>query len=58
MQVVVNDLPVDEKVNVVGMVVEEDVPLLPYIGAEKSFNFFCAIERKLELALFYKKHYS
>ncbi|MBK5449235.1 DUF871 domain-containing protein [Bacillus sp. TH22] len=40
MQVVVNDLPVDEKVNVVGMVVEEDVPLLPYIGAGKKFQLF------------------
>lgn len=40
MQVVVNDLPVDEKVNVVGMVVEEDVPLLPYIGAGKNFQLF------------------
>lgn len=40
MQVVVNDLPVDEKVNFVGMVVEEDLPLLPYIGAGKKFQFF------------------
>ncbi|EJR02429.1 DUF871 domain-containing protein [Bacillus cereus] len=40
MQVVVNDLPVDEKVNVVGMVEEEDVPLLPYIGAGKKFQLF------------------
>ncbi|PGU34875.1 cell surface protein [Bacillus cereus] len=44
MQVVVNDLPVDEKMNVVGMVVEEDVPLLPYIGAGKKFRIFCVIE--------------
>lgn len=40
MQVVVNDLPVDEKVNVVGMVVEEDVPLLPYIGLWKKVSTF------------------
>ncbi|PEP82000.1 cell surface protein [Bacillus toyonensis] len=40
MQVVINDLPTDEKVNVVGMVVEEDVPLLPYIGAGKKFQLF------------------
>ena len=33
MQVAINDLSVDEKVNVVGMVVEEDISLLPYIGA-------------------------
>ncbi|MEK4600267.1 MupG family TIM beta-alpha barrel fold protein [Bacillus sp. FSL L8-0099] len=40
MQVVINDLPTDEKVNVVGMVVEEDVLLLPYIGAGKKFQLF------------------
>ncbi|MFB5253323.1 DUF871 domain-containing protein [Bacillus mycoides] len=40
MQIVMNDLPEDGKVNVVGMVVEEDVPLLPYIGAGKKFQLF------------------
>ncbi|OQR55108.1 DUF871 domain-containing protein [Bacillus sp. CDB3] len=40
MQVVINDLPEDEKVNVVGMVVEEDVSLLPYIDAGKKFQLF------------------
>ncbi|MBE7104786.1 DUF871 domain-containing protein [Bacillus cereus] len=40
MQVVINDLPTDEKVNVVGMVVEEDMSLLPYIGAGKKFQLF------------------
>ena len=40
MQVATHDLPVDEKVNVVGMVVEEDVSLLPYIGAGKMFQLF------------------
>ncbi|WP_426951286.1 DUF871 domain-containing protein [Bacillus mycoides] len=40
MQVVVNDLPVDEKVNFVGMVVEEDLPLLSYVGAGKKFQLF------------------
>ncbi|MFB6727614.1 DUF871 domain-containing protein [Bacillus mobilis] len=44
MQVVVQDLPVDEKVNVVGMVVEEDLSLLPYVGGGKMFQLFCAIE--------------
>ncbi|MEA1011767.1 MupG family TIM beta-alpha barrel fold protein [Bacillus cereus] len=38
MQVVVHDLPVDEKVNVVGMVVEEDVCLLPFINAGRKFQ--------------------
>ncbi|MGR3777002.1 DUF871 domain-containing protein [Bacillus paramycoides] len=40
MQIVINDLPADKKVNVVGMVVEEDVSLLPYIGAGKKFQLF------------------
>ncbi|PEM25325.1 DUF871 domain-containing protein [Bacillus wiedmannii] len=44
MQVVVQDLPVDEKVNVVGMVVKEDLSLLSYVGAGKMFQLFCAIE--------------
>lgn len=38
MQVVVHDLPIDEKVNVVGMVVEEDVSLLPFIHAGQKFK--------------------
>ncbi|MED3123942.1 DUF871 domain-containing protein [Bacillus wiedmannii] len=44
MQVATYDLPKDEKVNVVGMVVEEDLSLLPYVGAGKMFQLFCAIE--------------
>ncbi|PFD35508.1 cell surface protein [Bacillus cereus] len=44
MQIVINDLPADKKVNVVGMVVEEDVSLLPYIGAGKKFQLFYVIE--------------
>lgn len=44
MQVVVHDLPVDERVNVVGIVVEEDMSLLPFVGAGKMFQLFCAIE--------------
>ena len=44
MQVATHDLLVDEKVNVVGIVVEEDVSLLPYIGAGKMFQLFYAIE--------------
>ena len=40
MQIVIKDLPKDEKVNVVGMVVEEDVSLLPYVGAGKKFQLF------------------
>ncbi|MDK7492010.1 MupG family TIM beta-alpha barrel fold protein [Bacillus paranthracis] len=44
MQVAIHDLPADEKVNVVGMVVEEDISLLPYIGAGKMFQISCVIE--------------
>ncbi|MGG0727436.1 DUF871 domain-containing protein [Bacillus paramycoides] len=44
MQIVINDLPADKKVNVVGMVVEEDVSLLSYIGAVKKFQLFYVIE--------------
>ncbi|MES5942429.1 MULTISPECIES: MupG family TIM beta-alpha barrel fold protein [unclassified Bacillus cereus group] len=44
MQVATHDLPADEKVNVVGMVVEEDLSLLPYVSAGKMFQLFCAIE--------------
>ncbi|MGH1054668.1 DUF871 domain-containing protein [Bacillus paranthracis] len=44
MQVAIHDLPVDEKVNVVGMVVEEDISLLPYVGAGKMFQISCVIE--------------
>ncbi|MED1115673.1 DUF871 domain-containing protein [Bacillus paramycoides] len=44
MQIVINDLPADKKVNVVGMVVEEDVSLLSYIGAGKKFELFYVIE--------------
>ncbi|MGU3354151.1 DUF871 domain-containing protein [Bacillus sp. M5A3_1b] len=44
MQVATHDLPKDEKVNVVGMVVEEDLSLLPYVGAGKMFQLFYAIE--------------
>ncbi|PFY77215.1 DUF871 domain-containing protein [Bacillus wiedmannii] len=44
MQVATHDLPKDEKVNVVGMVVEEDLSLLPYVGAGKMYQLFCAIE--------------
>ncbi|MED2184960.1 DUF871 domain-containing protein [Bacillus wiedmannii] len=44
MQVATHDLPKDEKVNVVGMVVEEDLSLLPHVGAGKIFQLFCAIE--------------
>lgn len=40
MQIVINDLPEDRKVNVVGMVMEEDVSLLSYIGAGKNFQLF------------------
>ena len=40
MQVAIHDLPADEKVNVVGMVVEEDISLLPYVGAGKMFQLF------------------
>ncbi|MED0965475.1 DUF871 domain-containing protein [Bacillus paramycoides] len=44
MQIVINDLPADKKVNVVGMVVEKDVSLLSYIGAVKKFQLFYVIE--------------
>ncbi|UYX53306.1 MupG family TIM beta-alpha barrel fold protein [Bacillus thuringiensis] len=40
MQIVINDLPEDERVNVVGMVIEEDVSLLPYVDAGKKFQLF------------------
>ncbi|PEP18449.1 DUF871 domain-containing protein [Bacillus wiedmannii] len=40
MQVVTHDLPKDEKVNVVGMVVEEDLSLLSYVSAGKMFQIF------------------
>jgi hypothetical protein len=40
MQIVINDLPQDERVNVVGMVIEEDVSLLSYISAGKNFQIF------------------
>lgn len=40
MQVAIHDLPVDEKVNVVGMVVEEEMSLLPFVGAGKMFQLF------------------
>ncbi|MGE6402390.1 DUF871 domain-containing protein [Bacillus cereus] len=40
MQIVINDLPEDERVNVVGMVIEEDVSLLSYISAGKNFQIF------------------
>lgn len=39
MQVAINDLSVDEKVNVVGMVVEEDIFLCLILALEKCFNF-------------------
>lgn len=37
-QITINDLPENEKVNVIGMVVEEDVPLLFYVGAGWKFQ--------------------
>ncbi|PFJ17117.1 cell surface protein [Bacillus cereus] len=39
-QIVINDLPKDEKVNVVGKVVEEDVSLLSYVGSGNMFQLF------------------
>ncbi|SCM92454.1 Uncharacterized protein BWINRASL_00776 [Bacillus mycoides] len=46
MQVVINDLPEDERVNVVGMVIEEDVSLLSYIGAGKNFQLILSNRAK------------
>ncbi|MGH0431654.1 DUF871 domain-containing protein [Bacillus hominis] len=46
MQVVINDLPEDERVNVVGMVIEEDVSLLSYIGAGKKFQLILSNRAK------------
>ncbi|HDR7793133.1 TPA: DUF871 domain-containing protein [Bacillus luti] len=40
MQIVIDDLPKDEKVNVVGMVMEEDVSLLSYMDAGRKFQLF------------------
>ena len=39
MQIATHDLPVDEKVNVVGMVVEEDFLYCRMLALEKCFNF-------------------
>ncbi|KFN03064.1 DUF871 domain-containing protein [Bacillus clarus] len=38
MQIVINDLPENKKVNVVGMIMEKDVSLLPYVNAGKKFE--------------------
>lgn len=40
MQIVINDLPEDKKVNVVGMVMEEDSSLLSYVRAGEKFQLF------------------
>lgn len=39
MQITLHDLPENEKVNVIGTIIEEDMSLLPYIGAGKQFRF-------------------
>ncbi|RSD25137.1 DUF871 domain-containing protein [Mesobacillus subterraneus] len=39
LQITVNDLPRDEKVNCIGRVIEEDLPLLSQIGAGQKFQF-------------------
>ncbi|HDR4421114.1 TPA: DUF871 domain-containing protein [Bacillus cereus] len=41
MQVAKHDLPQDEKVNVVGMVVEDDLSLLHFINAGRKFKLIC-----------------
>ncbi|WP_242237500.1 DUF871 domain-containing protein [Bacillus cereus group sp. BfR-BA-01316] len=46
MQIVINDLPEDERVNVVGMVIEEDVSLLSYIGAGEKFQLILSNRAK------------
>ncbi|MBC6975336.1 DUF871 domain-containing protein [Bacillus sp. Xin] len=38
MQITMNDLPESEKVNVIGSVIEEDLPLLSYVGAGQKFQ--------------------
>lgn len=38
MQITINDLPEDEKVNVIGSVIEEDLSLLSYVGAGQKFQ--------------------
>ncbi len=38
LQVTKKDLPADERVNVLGHVVEEDIPLLPFIGGNQKFS--------------------
>ncbi|WP_046180089.1 DUF871 domain-containing protein [Domibacillus tundrae] len=37
LQITLRDLPADEKVNVIGRVTEEDLPLLTYVGPRQSF---------------------
>jgi len=37
-QITVNSLPADPRVNVLGNVVEEDIPLLPYIKGNQKFS--------------------
>lgn len=39
LQIAINDLPSDEKVNCVGKVIEEDLPLLAHIKAGQKFQF-------------------
>lgn len=38
MQITLTDLPSDDKVNVIGNIINEDLPLLNYIGAGKKFK--------------------
>ncbi|HEK9101735.1 TPA: DUF871 domain-containing protein [Bacillus pseudomycoides] len=38
MQITINNLPENEKVNVIGSVIEEDLPLLSYVGAGQKFQ--------------------
>ncbi|PFH86922.1 MupG family TIM beta-alpha barrel fold protein [Bacillus sp. AFS088145] len=38
LQIMLTNLPSDEKVNVIGMIIEDDLSLLQYIGAGKKFK--------------------
>lgn len=46
LQITLVDLPPDPRVNVIGTIVEEDLPLLEYIGVKEGYKGFRLIESK------------
>jgi hypothetical protein len=42
-QIILNPLPVDERVNVIGRIIEEDIPLLSYIRPGQKIKFIEAV---------------